>query len=459
MDPSDASGSASAGDLSRRSQRTDVNPMNYARKSIAAGFLGVAMLVGAITSLAQGSSELTLTQAVSLAVANSRDLALARVKYTVAKNLARVYRTPFLPSLDTGSTPAYSSGYPVAINGQPPSLFQLNYSQAIFDEPLRSQFRAQEERAKSLEIETTRMRDDVIVRTATSYLELAKARQSLDLLRNESASAQRIVEYMRERSASGMELPIEVTRSELTQARIQQHIVQLGGRIQILTNELRNLTGLPPERLEAISTEGLPEIDQPTGDHVQNAVGNSPILKEMGYERSARQATLKGARGGYWPTVDLIGQYNLFAKFNNYQQFFTTFQRNNVGIGVLIRIPVFSPRTSANVALAKSQLSEVDLNLGNLRDDAEIAAEQGMITLADQNAALAVARLELKLAQENLALVQSRFDQGQASLKDIEQARLDEGERWLAFLDSDFARQQGELALMQITGRLSQVFK
>jgi outer membrane protein TolC len=157
--------------------------------------------------------------------------------------------------------------------------------------------------------------------------------------------------------------------------------------------------------------------------------------------------------------VDLIGQYNLFAKFNNYQQFFTSFQRNNVGIGVLIRIPVFSPRTSANVALAKSQLSEVDLNLGNLRDDAEIAAEQGRITLADQNAALAVARLELKLAQENLALVQSRFDQGQASLKDIEQARLDEGERWLAFLDSDFARQQGELALMQITGRLSQVFK
>jgi hypothetical protein len=41
--------------------------MNYARKSIAAGFLGVAILGGAITSLAQGSPEVTLTQAVSLA--------------------------------------------------------------------------------------------------------------------------------------------------------------------------------------------------------------------------------------------------------------------------------------------------------------------------------------------------------------------------------------------------------
>jgi outer membrane protein TolC len=55
--------------------------------------------------------------------------------------------------------------------------------------------------------------------------------------------------------------------------------------------------------------------------------------------------------------------------------------------------------------------------------------------------------------------LQTRFDQGQASVKDLEQARLDEGEKWLAFLDADFTRQQAELALMQITGQLSQVFK
>jgi outer membrane protein TolC len=409
--------------------------------------------------LAQSSPELTLTQAVSLAVANCRDLALARVKYTVAKNQARVSRTPFLPNLDAGSTLARSSGYPVSINSQPPSLYQINYWEAIFDEPLRSQVRAQEEYAKSLEIEVTRTRDDVIVRTATSYLELAKARHALDLLHDESASARRIVEYTRERAAAGMDYSIEVTRSELTQAKIQQQIVQLAGRIEILTGELHKLTGLPPERFEAISTEGLPEIDQPTVDYVKDAVENSPIVKERGFERSARQANLKGARRGYWPSVDLIGQYNLFAKFNDYQQFFTTFQRNSVAIGVLIRIPVFSPKTWANAALAKSQLSEADLSLANTRDYAENATKQSTINAADLNARLTVARLEQKLAQEDLALIRSRFDQGQATLKDLEQARLDEGQKSLAFLEADFAHQQGELALMQMTGRLSQVFK
>jgi len=417
------------------------------------------MICGAFTGRAQDSTPLTLTQAVSLAVQNSRDLAVARVRYDIAKNQARVFRSPFLPNVDTGSNPAYSNGFPEAINAQPPAVFQLTYSQAIFDKPLWGQYRAQQERVKSLEIEVMRARDGIIVRTATSYLELAKGRHSLDLLRNESASAQKILEFTRERTASGMELPIEVTRSELTVAKIQQHIVQLGGRIQVLTEQLHNLTGVATDRFQEISTEGLPETGPPAEDGAQLAVDNSLILKEMKFERSARQDVLKGARGGYWPAVDLVGQYNLLGKFNNYQQFFSTFQRNNVEVGVLIRIPVFSPKTSANVALARSQLSETDLNLENLRDDATTAVKQGMINVADQKAGLDVARLELKLAQENLALLQTRFDQGQATVKDLEQARLEEGEKWLAFLDADFTRQQAELALMQITGQLSQVFK
>jgi hypothetical protein len=44
-------------------------------------------------------------------------------------------------------------------------------------------------------------------------------------------------------------------------------------------------------------------------------------------------------------------------------------------------------------------------------------------------------------------------------LQEIEQARLDENEKWVAFLDSDFARQQAQLTLLQATGQLAKVFQ
>ena len=55
--------------------------------------------------------------------------------------------------------------------------------------------------------------------------------------------------------------------------------------------------------------------------------------------------------------------------------------------------------------------------------------------------------------------MQAKFDQGRATLQDIEQARLDESDKWVAFLDADFARQQGQLTLLQATGQLAKVFQ
>jgi outer membrane protein TolC len=396
---------------------------------------------------------------VSLALQNSRELALERAKVATAKNLARVDRSEFLPNLATGSGAAYTNGIPIAVNGQPPSLFQLTYSQLLYDAPLRGQIRAEEERVKTEEIEMARTHDSVIVRAATSYLELAKVRHSLELLRNERASAQEILEFTRKRAASGMELPIEVTKSELAVARIEQRIAQLLGRGQVLAAQIENLTGVSSAQLEDVAAEELPQFDRPADDLVRLALANSPVVKEAESEQSARKAILKGERGGYWPTVALIGQYNVLSKFNNYSLYFNSFQRNDLSLGILIRIPIFNARTPASTALAGSRLSEAQLNVGILQNDEQVAAKEAISNLAQQDAVLTVARLELKLAQENLALIQTRFDQGQSSLKELEQSRLDEGEKWVAFLDADFARQQAQLALMEKTGQLSQVFK
>ena len=62
----------------------------------------------------------------------------------------------------------------------------------------------------------------------------------------------------------------------------------------------------------------------------------------------------------------------------------------------------------------------------------------------------------MKLTQEELSNVQGRYDQGHATLRDLEQARVDENEKWLAFLDSDFAREKAQLSLWQTTGELAQ---
>ena len=414
----------------------------------------------------QDTSTLTLRQAVTLALQNSRDVKLAQVQYNVALGEARVNRAEFLPNLYTGSGAAYTHGFPSLPGGHAPAVFELDYTQSIFDPVLKAQQRAAEERAENQKIELDRTRDDVMVRTATAYLELAKVRHSLDLMRSEEASGEKILQVVRERVAANQELPMEGTRSQLALARIQERIVKMEDREEVLDQQIRDLTGIPDSQSLQVAPEDPGFTTQLATDvaavqsesqMVSLAVQNDRTVAEAEHERKAREDIFRGARLSYWPTVALVGQYDILSKFNNYGEFYKTFERNNVNVGVQITIPLFAAKTSANVALAKNQLAEAQLNLGNKRQEVRSDVQRKARSVRELDAAREVARLDLQLAQETVQVEQAKFDQSRITLQEIEQARLDENDKWVAFLDADFARQQAQLTLLEATGQLAKV--
>ena len=114
---------------------------------------------------------------------------------------------------------------------------------------------------------------------------------------------------------------------------------------------------------------------------------------------------------------------------------------------------------SANIALARSELTAAEVTVKNKRQNVEIDLSNKYQRVRELNAAREVARLELKLAQENLQLLQARFEEGKTNLRDVERARIEENERWLAFLDSDYERQKAQLELMNTTGDIGQLLQ
>jgi len=441
------------------------NAMNRSasRRRILVTLAGILALALAVPVHAQGSDKLTLRQAITLALQNSRDLKVARMQYTVALNEVGIDRAAFLPNLYTGSGAAYTNGFP-SVGGQAPAAFQVNYNQVLFNPLLKGDQHAAEERAKNQKLEADRVRDDVEVRTATAYLELGKVRHSLELMRTEQASGEKILEVIRERVAANQELPIEVTRQQLGGARIQERIVELEDRDQALSDQLRDLTGLPDDRSMEVEAEDptlTASLSSALSDSelINLAIQNDRGIEEAANERAAREHILHGAKWSYFPTVSLVAQYSLLTKSNGYLDFYKNFDRNNVAVGVQVTIPIFAAKTHANLVLARSEMSLADLNLGVKRQQVRVDVREKARNVRELDAKREVARLDLQLAQEGLNLSQAKFDQGRATLQEIEQARLDESEKWVGFLDADFARQQAQLVLLEATGQLAKVFQ
>jgi outer membrane protein len=403
---------------------------------------------------------LTLKHAIELALQNSSDIQVAKLQARLADRSSMITKSQFLPNLFAGSGAGYTFGIPETPGGRAPALFDVVYTEQVLNEPLRGQGKELQEQAKSQKILLEDARNNVIVRTASTYLELAMVRHSLELLRKEQESAEKILSVTQQREKENFELPVAVTKDQLTRARVVQRILQLEGRQDELEVVLRTQTGLPENTLIDVSPEDLPGIAEQEGANlVAMALQDNVALRVAQSDVRAKEFRLTGEKRGYYPTLELVSVYSLLGKFNNYDQFFKTFERNNFNAGVQVQVPIFSAQTRANIALAQVNLEVAKATLANKKNEISAAVRVKTRRLRERDAAKEVARLELQLAQQNLAVLQSQFGEGRANLREVEKARLDENDRWMAFLDANFQRQQAQLDLLQTAGQLDKVWQ
>ena len=161
---------------------------------------------------------LTLRGAIEMALRNSKDIQVAKLQASIAEHASQVGKSEFMPNLYAGSGAGYTYGIPETPGGRAPSVFNVTYTEQVFNEPLKGQGKELEEQARSQKIVLEDVKNSVIERTAMAYLELAKVRHSLELLRAEQESADKILQVTQERQGEGYELPMEVTKDAVDES-------------------------------------------------------------------------------------------------------------------------------------------------------------------------------------------------------------------------------------------------
>src|SRR5258707_8470856 len=400
---------------------------------------------------------LTLKRAIELALQNSKEIQVAKIQASVADHAAQITKAQFMPNLYAGSGAGYSYGIPETAGGRALSIFNVAYTEQVLNELLRGQAKETQEQAKAQRILLEDAKNSVITRTAMAYLELGKVGYSLELLRKEQESAEKILQVTQELQGEGYELPVEVTKAQLTKAQVIQRILQLEGREDELEVFLRYQLGFSEAQAMEVTPEELPGEAEQAGDNlVALAMTHNAGLQLAESDVRGKEFRLKGERRGYFPTLELVSVYSVLAKFNNYSQFFRTFQRNNFNAGIDMHIPIFSAKIKADIGLAQINLEAAKVNLADKKTELTADVRQRTRRVRERDAAKEVARLELHLAQQNVAVQQAQFAEGKLNLRGVEQVRLEEDGKWMAYLDANFQKQQAQLELLKTAGHLEQ---
>jgi outer membrane protein len=396
-----------------------------------------------------------LKRAVELALTHSTTAAAATADEQRVFASYREARNQYVPQLVVGSGLGKSWGFPLSLEGSAPSILNVNSQSTLFNPSVRDFVRAAKADWQAAGVQTKDQRNQVIQDTVLNYAELGKWEAMVGHLLEEHAAAQQTEQMVEERIKEGVDSPMMRNRAHLTTARLRLRLAEAQGAIDVLRGRLSHLTGLPAASIETASDSipALPEVKQDE-DLAAKAAQSSLAVQAAENRATAESFRARGEHRAMLPSADFAAQYGLLARYNNYDEFFKTFQRNNATVGVVLRFPFLnsSQRARADAAAALALRAKKDAEAAKNQVSEETLRLQRSVE--QMSAAQEVADLEYQVAQSSLESLHVRLDAGTANWHDLQDAREQLNERYNSLQDTNFELQKARIALLRATGEL-----
>lgn len=399
---------------------------------------------------------LTLQQALAVAIQQNPEVVLTRLDEQRAKDDIRVAQNPFRPKLYGGSGLAYTYGYPNSIEGNAPSLFQARTDMALFNRPQSYRVSAARELARGADFGAQAKAEDVAYQTADLFLNASQTEHESETLGNEIPSLQRVLATMGAAVQEGTELPLEQKRAAVNLALSQQRREAATLDADYYEMMLAVVLGYSAtDRVKPVESDES-QIAAPNSEAEASdaALRNNGELRQMQANVLAKELDLRAYRAERLPKIDIVAQYALFSK-QNYENYFQKFQRNNAQLGASITIPLLiGPESKALADQAAIDMQKIRIQMSQIRNRIISDTRRSYQQWQKAKSIRDLTRIQLDLARESLTVLLAQNSEGRVPLRSVEQARLDESDRWIGMFDAETQLTRAKLAILRQMGTL-----
>jgi outer membrane protein TolC len=422
------------------------------------GWVLCGLLAGlGLPACSSAHAQISLASTVNLALQNSSQVRIASAKLQQARGVLSEARGAYIPNFYVGAGLGYSVGFPLGT----PNLFNAESQSLLLSFSQPDYIRSARAAIQAAQFSLQDVQQQVELDTATAYVDLDKTNRQLSALHDAMENADQLIVIMDNRVAAGVASRVDLTRARLTRAQMQLQQMQLEDHAEQLRQQIAALTGLPANSI-TLDAGSIPALPDPSTVGTPQAAQNPAVQAAQATANSFMYTAFGDSRQNYRPVLQQVMQYSLFSTFNNYQNYYTSFQQNNFGFEVQITIPLFDPihraksiESNAAASMARHQAEQAQTQI----------TAQGLALqhqLRELRAEQDVASLQQQLAQDTLQSLQAQMQNGSGSAtappvtpQQALQARMDERNRAIDKFDADFAVERVQLQLLRQTGGLS----
>lgn len=404
---------------------------------IAVAFL--ALSSGISAAQAQTNKSLSLDEAVTLGVQNSKQLVLSRAKIesaaaslqqskdkrlpeaSISGSYLRVSKPTLAILFNTGASAGggTTEGEPAAASPKvSEAMYALaNASYTLFDGFKTSKaIQSAKYLQKAAELDAENDRQQVVQNIIAAYSNLYKANEGVVLVKeNLKQSHQRSLDFAN-LEKNGLMARNDLLKAQLQESNIQLSLLDAESDLHIANTNMDLLLGLPTETNLMLDTLSFSQAQdaQTLPYWEQQAMDNRSDFQSLFYHEKAAIANIKSARGGYFPTLSITGGYVAL----NVPNAIRVTDAWNGGIGLRYSISSLW-KTGANVNGAKAQLQQVQASLAMLTDNLKLQINRAYETYILSLKKIEVFEQAVVQANENFKILKNKYNNSLATTTDL----------------------------------------
>jgi outer membrane protein len=364
-----------------------------------------------------GTAQLTLKQAVQLALHQNPQRLIARLLIFESDRNSQIARSPLLPQAEIEADASLNQYNLQSIerlqHHQDAGPFQViqagpTFSQTIFNLPLIRSYQIGREGTRQSRSDELTTRETVVTAVVNQYLLILRALATRDAASARVALAQRLYEQATSLQKTGVGLNIDTVRANVELQNERQNLIDAETLTHTTKYGLAELLDLPREQDVEVTDQldfyDLPKLEKET--LLNQALATRPEIRSLNSQKRIAHLSVDSVDEQRLPQLDFSGFW-LYqgSRFNNGIPAYT--------YEVSLQFPIFTGgRIHAEEARAKLE----EQHVAEIRRQVEARIVDEVKSAFDQLTAarnsVDVANLGLQLAQEEVAQAQRRFQAG-----------------------------------------------
>jgi len=419
--------------------------------------------------------QLTLPQAIDLALRQNQSLKLAQLDVVDSELKKKIAHAGYFPRLKNESTafhvtdlqqvviPAGSLSVPGIARPFPANTQIIGQGSLTaytsgtgLSQPLTQMFKTrQENRAAEADIHSANdklkeAQNDVVLKVTQLYYEILIAQLKEEAAKAEADAAQVTLQENTSSVEKGSALEVTELESRAATLDAKQTILQQSLQVRDLTLELNNLLGLPLNTKLQLSEQPFvaPSSFASREECVRVAREQSPDVSAAKQAVERARAAVGVAKSAYIPDLTAFARYS-------YQSGIPFLVHNFGTFGAIFEYELFDGgRRKAEIGEARTMLSKAEVNLDKVEEEVAVAVEIAYDNVEQTLTLVTVAEEVLKARTEGARLADSQFEQGAVlasaraeavAKRSLANASLLEANVELSLAQAELKRVMGEL--------------